>query len=104
MSRSFLSIAICFPIFFCLNAQADEFVAPLAPAEYAAVFQRGAEHACKHPERATRRHANMLQASCVMADMSGGMGSSAIARNCFGAANRSTFEEFAEVICDHLKI
>ena len=64
----------------------------------------GSEHACKQPERATESLANMFQASCVMADMSAGMDSSEMAQHCFGGSNRSTFEEFAEVICDNLTI
>jgi hypothetical protein len=104
MSRLFLSIAICFPTFFCLNSHADESASPPVLVEYAAALVRGAEDACMMSERATKRCANMLQASCVAAEMSAGIDRSEIVGHCFGASNRSTFEEFAEVVCGNFKI
>jgi len=67
--------------------------------EYAAAFRHGAHYACKQPERAAQRYANMLQANCAAADISAGMDWSEILRHCFAASQRSVFVRRAEETC-----
>lgn len=104
VSRLFLSIAICFLTFSYLNSHADESGLPPAPEAYSATFVRGADHACKQSQRATRRFANMLQADCVASDISAGMDQSEIAGHCYGPSHRSAFVKLAEATCGKLKI
>ena len=99
MSRLFLSIAICFPAIYCLNSHAAGSAQSAASAAYSAAFLRGADHACTLPERATKRFANMLQASCVAADMRAGKDPSDAFRHCSGDRQRNTFVKVAEEIC-----
>jgi hypothetical protein len=66
---------------------------------YAAAFQHGTRYVCKQPGEATWRYANMLQANCVAANMSGGVGWNEILWHCFGGPQRSAFERRAEKIC-----
>lgn len=105
MSRLVLSIAICFPVFLSLESLADEPATPAALSkELAAALERGAEYACRQPERATTREANLLQASCVAVDLRAGKDPREIAGHCLGTANRNSFEEYAAKICGNTEI
>jgi hypothetical protein len=105
MSRLFISIAICFPAFFCVNGHAAEFAPSAAlTTGYTAALLRGAERACAESERGTKLAANMLQTGCVATQMNAGIEHSEIHAHCFGASNRIAFEEFAEVICGKFEI
>jgi hypothetical protein len=104
MSRFFLAIAICFLTIVCLNGHAANSAQPNASAAYSAAFLRGADHACKQPEHATTHFANMLQASCIAADMRAGKDPADISRHCHGAYRRSTFETIAAEICSNSQI
>jgi hypothetical protein len=87
-----------------MQTHAGEFLAPPAAGANSDAFLRGAHHACKQTERATKRLANMLQASCVAADISADMDRSEIVRRCFGPSNRSAFVRLAETTCRNSKI
>jgi hypothetical protein len=105
----FLGVATAISLAYAESFEAPEFepsikgavlASELFPSQaYAAAFQHGARYACKRPDEATRRYANMLQANCVAADMSAGVGWNEILWHCFGVPHRSAFEKHAEGIC-----
>lgn len=99
-SRLMLSIAICFPTFFCAASPADMSVDTTAfLPEFSDDFKRGAEFVCNQPERAAKRYADMLQANCVAVDLRAGMSQHEIVSHCLGASNRSSFEAYSWLHC-----
>lgn len=104
MSRLFLSIAICFPSFFCLDSHAHDSAAGQLSAEYAAALFSGAEHACRQPERAKKRFAHMLRASCVAAAMRAEKDRREIVQLCYGARHGRALSEIAEATCKNWQI
>jgi hypothetical protein len=73
-----------------------------ASVAYSDALSRGADHACKQHQRATKRLANMIQAQCVANDIRAGTDAIDSSRHCFGAHQRSGYVRAAEEICGNI--